>query len=92
MTGPANDLELGATWYWIHAMLDCLKRGIEFDESRIHALLDDLRTFDPVEEAPDGFTPEEWDRENTLRYPYVERAGLMIIDRLKNWEKPISSI
>jgi hypothetical protein len=75
-------IERDAAWFWVDAMLFCQTNGIVFDESYIRARLTHIREMDPGD-GIGSFNPSEWDFETTIRYPYIERAALEIIEKLQ---------
>lgn len=76
-------IERDAAWFWIDATLECRRRGIDLDETYVQERLQFLREADPVEIKPLGFTPEQWDRETATRYPYIERAAIELLEKLR---------
>ena len=78
-------IERDAAWFWIDAMLFCNRRGIAFDENHIQARLTHLREHDPADTThlvDPIMTPEQWDYETPIRYPYIEAAAKEIVAKM----------
>ncbi|OBZ96730.1 hypothetical protein ADU59_03020 [Pararhizobium polonicum] len=72
-------LEKHAALFWLNKIVD--SRPIP-REAMIERVTSVMRVCKEMETPPPGSTPEEWDWEVTLRYPYIESLGLQILQKL----------
>lgn len=74
-------IERDAAWFWIDAFLLSQEHGIVFDAAYVEARLLHLRQHNP-EEAANMIDPQQWDIQNSVRYPYIEAAGKEIVAKM----------
>lgn len=72
-------LECHAALFWLNKIVD--NRPIP-REAMIERVTMTLEVCKNMETPPPGWTPGQWDWQVTLHYPYIERIGLQILDKL----------